>query len=168
MNLRLTKNTIVGNAMGTPVSGMTRSAFGGASPVAGLYSISPPVSDPIFGMYAVLTPVAGPSPAGGAQAAVRHRVGAADYYTIKGRIAPLQASKVESQPGGSMAWSGDVVKQVRASKMEVVAQQTSATGPLYVLSDRPIPGRNCIIVSRGFADVMSALKAAGGGQITIA
>ena len=160
MNLRLTKNTIMGNAMGTPVSGMTRSAFGGASPVAGLYSISPPVSDPIFGVYAILTPVAGPSPAGGAQAAVRHCVAVAQNIIIC-RTAPFEAATVGGSRGGSVAWSGDTGKMVQA-------QQASTAGPLYVLSDRPIPGRNCIIVSQGFADVISALKAAGGGQIIIA
>jgi hypothetical protein len=69
--------------------------------------------------------------------------------------------KVGGSPIGSVAWSGDVMKLVQA-------QQSPATGQLYVLSDRPIPGRNCIIMSSGFADVMSALKAAGGGLITIA
>jgi hypothetical protein len=166
VNLRLTNNTIVGDVMGRPVAGMTRSPYGGASPAAGLYSVSPPVSDPVFGMYAVLTPATGPSPDGSAQAAIRHRVGAADYYSIKGRIAPLQAATLAASPAGSAAWSGDVLKMVAASKMEMQAQ-SQGSGQVYVLSDRPIPGRDCIIVSFGFADMMSALNAAGGGQITI-
>jgi hypothetical protein len=65
MNLTLSHNTLSGNLMGTPVYGMTRSAFGGTSPPAGLYDISPPVGDPMFGMYAILTPVTGGASGGG-------------------------------------------------------------------------------------------------------
>jgi hypothetical protein len=39
---------------------------------------------------------------------------------------------------------------------------------VLVLSDRVIPGRNCIVMSLGFAGVMSVLQSAGGGQIAIA
>ena len=124
MNLTLSNNTLSGNLMGTPVYGMTRSPFGGASPPAGVYAISPPVSDPMFGMYAILTPVTGASSAGGSSL-----VGAYGKFFRKAERPP---------------------------------------DPVFVLSDRVIPGRNCIVMSLGFADAMSALQSAGGGQITIA
>jgi hypothetical protein len=35
----------------------------------------------------------------------------------------------------------------------------------FVLSSRPIPGRNCLVIRSNFADLMDALKSAGGATI---
>ena len=35
----------------------------------------------------------------------------------------------------------------------------------FVLSSRPIPGRNCLVIQSNFADLMDALKNAGGATI---
>jgi hypothetical protein len=38
---------------------------------------------------------------------------------------------------------------------------------MLVLSDKPIAGRNCLIVSQGFADLMQGLDASGGATLTV-
>jgi hypothetical protein len=37
-----------------------------------------------------------------------------------------------------------------------------------VLSDRPVLGRNSIVVSSGFADLMDALQTSGGARVRVA
>jgi hypothetical protein len=41
-------------------------------------------------------------------------------------------------------------------------------GPVFVLSDRPVLGRNCIVVNSGYADLMDALQTSGGAMVTVA
>ena len=41
------------------------------------------------------------------------------------------------------------------------------TKQVLVLSDKQIAGRNCLIVSLGFADLMLGLQAAGGASLTV-
>jgi hypothetical protein len=44
----------------------------------------------------------------------------------------------------------------------------SGSGPAsFILSSRSIPGRNCLIVRNNFADLMDALKSAGGATVKI-
>ncbi|HEY2431935.1 MAG TPA: hypothetical protein VGI12_04605 [Vicinamibacterales bacterium] len=38
---------------------------------------------------------------------------------------------------------------------------------MLILSDKPIAGRNCLIVTLGFADLMSGLDASGGATLTV-
>src|ERR1035437_9085944 len=115
MNLRLSKNTISGNLMGTPVTGMTRSAVGGTSPTAGLYDISPPISDPVFGMHAYLTPATGSSPAGSAKT---------DNFVEVKSAATMVTVKSGGSPAGSMA------SALNIGSRKVVAQQGPNTGPV--------------------------------------
>jgi hypothetical protein len=45
---------------------------------------------------------------------------------------------------------------------------SSAGGQAFVLSDRPVLGRNCVVVSSGFAGLMDGLQKAGGARVTVA
>jgi hypothetical protein len=38
----------------------------------------------------------------------------------------------------------------------------------FVLSSRPIPGRNCLVIQSNFADLMDALKSTGGATVRFA
>jgi hypothetical protein len=52
----------------------------------------------------------------------------------------------------------------------VPAEKWGAPGALeatFVLSDRPILGRNSVIVQSGFADLMDALKVSGGATLQV-
>jgi hypothetical protein len=44
---------------------------------------------------------------------------------------------------------------------------TAAAGQVFVLSSRPIAGQNSLVVSSGYADLMDALRAAGGASVTV-
>ena len=43
----------------------------------------------------------------------------------------------------------------------------AAAGQVFVLSNRPIAGQNSLVVSSGYADLMDALRAAGGASVTV-
>jgi hypothetical protein len=45
---------------------------------------------------------------------------------------------------------------------------TAPGGQVFVLSDRPVLGRNCVVVSSGFADLMDALQTSGGARVRMA
>ena len=46
-----------------------------------------------------------------------------------------------------------------------IASQVSPTTGAFLLSDRPIPGQNSIVVTLGFADLMDALQ--NGGEVSV-
>jgi hypothetical protein len=52
-------------------------------------------------------------------------------------------------------------------KMQPAPQHVDGAPSALVLSQRAIPGRYCLVVVAGFADLLSALRAAGGAQILI-
>jgi hypothetical protein len=37
----------------------------------------------------------------------------------------------------------------------------------FLLTDRLLPGRKCIVVTTGFANLVQALQSAGGARITV-
>lgn len=49
--------------------------------------------------------------------------------------------------------------------LDVASFPSSGSG--FVLSDRPIPGRNCLVCVSGFADLMEGLESSGGASIQI-
>jgi hypothetical protein len=113
---------------------------GGAAPPPGNYDIHPPVQDPIYGMVALMVPSASP--------------GSLPFDTVAAKLALANTHPQAFQYRGSPA----VVPAV---------QSVNTLSQPFVLSDKPIPGRNCIVVSAGFADLMDALQASGGTTIKV-
>jgi hypothetical protein len=74
---------------------------------------------------------------------------------IYGTIALVVPAEKWEAPGGRIA-----IKHAARSP-------TVGTEAAFVLSDRPIRGRNSVIVQSGFADLMDALKVSGGATLQV-
>jgi hypothetical protein len=132
--------TITGNLSGKFLHCTVRPAQGGALPPAGDYEILPPVSDPIYGRLAVMAPAGG---LGATKDVDKSTPAVRGKLIVKPYAAPpVVAMKFETPGAGG--------------------------GPVFVLSDRPVLGRNCIVVGSGFADLMDALQTAGGARVRVA
>jgi hypothetical protein len=114
-----------------------RPAQGGVLPPPGEYQIVAPVSDPIYGRLALMTPAGGSAPIPG-------------KFTEK----PLTGKSWEKPDSGKFSEKYDSI-------------HSAGGGQVFVLSDRPVLGRNCIVVSSGFADLMDALLTSGGATARV-
>jgi hypothetical protein len=139
-------STISGNLGGKQVNCAVRQVQGGFLP-PGTYHISVPIKDPIHGTMAQVTPVEvrGYDPA--------------KKKEIVGTSAKLHMPTAISayKPHGL---SADVVT-------EKVGADHTVHGQMFVLCDKPVIGRNTLVVSMGFADLMEALQISGGATFTI-
>lgn len=158
--------TITGSLGGRFLHCTMRPPQGGALPPAGDYEILPPVSDPVYGRLAVMAPVGGSfnPPAAGC------------------RSYPAVTQKLFFKPDAAKFWekplatavSGKVFQKPLATavsdrRIAFKPDQTpgAAGAQVFVLSDRPVLGRNSIVVGSGFADLMDALQTAGGARVTM-
>ena len=137
--------TIAGNLSGKFLHCTMRPAQGGALPPAGEYEILPPVSDPIYGRLALIVPAGG-------SAAIR--------IGKHGRLSATISDVSVQVCFGKSAVSGFIERPDTT--------KSAAGGQVFVLSDRPVLGRNCIVVSSGFADLMDGLQTSGGARVTVA
>jgi hypothetical protein len=64
----------------------------------------------------------------------------------------------------NVAAQGATAKHVGSAKH---AEAPGAAGQVFVISARPMQGRNCLVLTSGFADLMEALQIAGGAKIII-
>ena len=112
------------------------------APPPGNYEIHPPVQDPVYGMVALMVPTAGP----------------ASYANAPAALSPYQPVKL-----GTPAYVKMVSPAAGLTRVE-----SPTRGPqVFVISDKPIPGRNAVVISSGFADLMDALHAHGGATIQV-
>ena len=149
MQLKLSNNMITGNLAGKPIHCVVRMSQGTGSPARGDYVIPPPVSDPIYGQTAMMIDLKPGSPgvAQGLHFKVPGLGSSAGIFK-----APGSAS---SAGGGAMETGGGAGAAVPLTKQ------------VLVLSDKPIAGRNCLIISIGFADLMEGLQTTGGASLTV-
>lgn len=121
---------------------------------AGVYQIQPPMDDVVFGQLAVMTPV-GRADGGAVSGAYEFSGASASSFdkAIK-MVGPGGASESIA----SSASAGDFIKFVGPGH----------GAASFVLSSRPIPGRNCLVISSNFADFMDALKSTGGATVRFA
>jgi len=136
--------TITGNLSGKFLHCTMRPPQGGALPSAGDYEILPPVSDPIYGRLAVMAPVGG---LGATKDVDKSRSACSGFF--------------EKPDAAPRAMSG------RRMDFEPDRTHGAGGGQVFVLSDRPVLGRNSVVVSSGFADLMDALQTSGGARLTV-
>jgi len=156
--------TITGSLGGKFLHCTMRPPQGGALPPAGDYEILPPVSDPVYGRLAVMASVGG-------SGATKDP----DKGTVIGQkwFRKPDAAKFWEKPLAT-AVSGKVFQKPLATavsdrRIAFKPDQTpgAAGAQVFVLSDRPVLGRNSIVVGSGFADLMDALQTAGGARVTM-
>ena len=150
MELKLSNNMITGNLAGKPIHCVVRMSQGTGSPARGEYVIPPPVSDPIYGHTAMVIALKPGSP-GVAQGL---------HFKVPGLGSSAGIFKT---PGLSSSAGGGAMESAGGAG----AERQSQTNQVLVLSDKPIAGRNCLVVSMGFADLMLGLEASGGATLTV-
>ena len=150
MQLKLSNNAITGSLAGKLIHCVVRMSRGTGSPARGEYVIPPPVSDPIYGHTAMVIPST-PGSKG---------VAGALHFKVPGLGSSAGIFKTpglrSSAGGGAMESAGGAG-----------AERQSTTKEVLVLSDRPIAGTNCLIISIGFADLMEGLQTTGGASLTV-
>ena len=183
MQLSLSKNMITGNLAGKPIHCVVRMSPGTGSPAPGEYIVPPPASDAIFGQTALMIPVKPGSSGfasaqvdyffkGGGQAQVALKMG---FAPASKEARPVVPAALKMQPGVApshhMLKVPGLASSAGGGAMESAggagAERQSLTKEVLVLSDKPIAGRNCLIVSLGFADLMLGLQASGGAALTV-
>jgi hypothetical protein len=166
LNFGRSTRVIAGSLGGKFLHCTMRPARGGALPPAGEYEILRPVIDPIYGRLALMAPVGG----SGGILAEKHpdKLSAIGQKLFQKPNATLPA--VSGRLPGKLdasAVSALFIKFDQASPAtgKPIDTHGTAGGQVFVLSDRPVLGRNCIVVSSGFADLMDALQTSGGARV---
>ena len=144
---------IAGNLGGKQVNCAIRQVQGGHL-APGTYHISAPIKDPIYGTTAHLT-------------------SAAQLSSVEVRgWDPDKRKEVVGAAAKFHMPSAFVIKGTfRGAQSDVVTEKVGAdhisSGQVFVLCDKPVLGRNTLVVSMGFADLMDALQSSGGATVTI-
>lgn len=163
-SLEFRSGSVSGVLGGKVLNCMVHPSMPGSTPPAGLYQILPPVEDAVFGQLAVMTPV-------GMSAGTASRC---DKGIIVGSSAPslqrqggASAKAIEWKwGGGASAKAKEIGPSVGASVSlfdKFVGGRGGSTS--FILSSRPMPGRNCLVIANNFADFMDALTATGGATV---
>lgn len=190
--LELRKRVITGNLAGRPLCCFARPPLPGSEPAAGLYHIQPPVHDVIYGLVAVMVPVvmgtAGAGTPGGmmhvviksdrpggvtnkvdrpggvtAKLELRAGITAKVHTGVTAKISdPFWDSRMRELPGGVSA-KLELLSGI-SGKLELL----TGSAPAFVLSGCPVPGRRCLVIQSNFADLMDALRIAGGAAVRVA
>ena len=150
--LRSTSNRITGSLAGRPISCFFHPVSGGLPP--GNYKISGPMRNSVYGTFALLT-AAGPAPG----AAVQPGALAGKDWISAGWIEKGWIEK---------GWmnAGWVNRDWIESGWVSPPGQINQPG-VFVVMDKPLAGRNGIVVTSGFAELMAALQQAGGATVTV-
>ena len=157
LRFQVASRTITGNLGPNFFHCMMWPAQGGTLPPAGDYEIVPQASQPAYGWgrFALMTAVAGDYAGKGT-----HIPEKGTHIPEKGTHIPERSRfdfTAKQKPDGS--------KQ----KPDGIRQKPDGTAAGdFVLSDRPVWGQNCIVVSFGFDGLMDALQTAGGARATVA
>ncbi|CAD5373293.1 hypothetical protein RA210_U30205 [Rubrivivax sp. A210] len=139
--LTLAKNAIAGTVMGRPVNAFALDGKADAAPAPGEYDLLPPLEDPVFGVYII---------------AVRRGSGFKPGYDWR---------KLTAEPGVAVRHEGIKLPTTRMVEWKMPAGASSEDS--FVLSKQPIPGRNCVVLASGFADLLEALKGAPEAALTV-
>ena len=163
LNFALSSSAISGTLAGMNLHCVAHATYGAPALVPGEYDVFGPIDDPIYGRFALLQPAATP----GGPAATYKETSAQKWM----RPSPAAYKEVLAQKA-TVAPSASY-KQTVAQKCLAVPSFSWKCMPsrgdtgAVVLTDRQISGRNCIVVTIGFADLMDALLSAGGARITL-
>lgn len=167
---QLGSRVIAGNLGGKSLCCAMRPAQGGTLPPAGDYEILPPMNDPVYGRVALMVPVGG-SGAVRAQMAMQKCLVTAKLFMKPDWGTPAVATKFETPPAVGMKFerpAGVGMKFERPPAVGTKFERPGANGgQVFVLSNRPVLGRNCIVISSGFADLMDGLQTSGGARVTV-
>lgn len=96
---------------------------------------------------------------------------------LSGKVFPKMSGKLSPAASASFFLKPDAAKFGEKPLATAVSDKffqkpdasppSAAGGQVFVLSDRPVLGRNCIVVSSGFADLMDGLQTSGGARVRV-
>lgn len=177
MQLRLSNDAISGILAGKPIRCEVRIAPGTGSLPAGAYKIFPPTRDPMYGLTALALPLdQGSTGSGGYAREIKYALAS---KMDAPRSAQLKAAALASKVATPMSAQLKAAARAQSSKVDAprsaltaaagggAAEVKYGTKEVLVLSDKPIAGRNCLVVSQGFADLMLGLVASDGATLTV-
>jgi hypothetical protein len=126
----------------------------GATLPPGKYKISSPMHNSVYGTFALL------SAAGPAAGVAGHK----DWLSAAGPAAGVAGHKDWLSAAGPAVGLADHKDWVtRSDWIEFSINQSG----VFVLVARPLAGRNGIVITSGFAELMAALQQAGGATVTV-
>jgi len=150
ITLHSASNRLTAQLAGTYVTSIFRQPSGKAIP-PGNYILSAPMHNSVYGTFALLSPTREASPQGmlwidlwidiPVAASGKDWVSSresADWVTTRESAGWIDLPSVVNQPG------------------------------VFVLLERPLAGRNTILITAGFAELTAALHQAGGATVTVA
>ena len=140
MAIELKSGIITGVLAGRSLSCTTIPALPGWTPAAGRYQILPPTEDAILGLVAIALPVSD--------------VGGGIELLVHGG----QFEVFDKDHKGHSA-----VHQ----NLNGIPPGTPAATRGFLLSGRPLLGRNCLVIGSRFADLMDALRNSGGAMVNV-
>lgn len=159
------KNSSIKGNLGTQFVNCTLQIAGqGTLPPAGNYQILLHPGDPAYGPVAVL------GPAGSSQGSViTSHWWIADYSPSTGmtKISPSADTRTSAAPRMSALDASMKGSAITTTWVAGGLTQMARSPQVFVLSDKRIPGRNNLIVSNGFSDLLSALQKSGGASVTV-
>jgi len=159
--------TIAGSLGGKFLNCTIRPPQGGALPPAGDYEILPPMNDPIYGRVAVMASVGQSGPVR-VELAMQKCLVSASFF-LKPEATPTAiGQKIFLKPDARSTSISQKLFEKPMAARRMGHPASSAGGQAFVLSDRPVLGRNCVVVSSGFADLMDGLQKAVGARVTVA
>ena len=173
MSIEIKDGTYTGNFGGRLLNGLAVPSIPGVTPAAGWYHIAPPVEDIVFGLVAVMSPTGalGGSQYGG-------KLFPKDDWTQFPKYFDNDTSAnkkyVKDMFGGGASggkldkWRSIEWKWTGGSAPMLDKWRDPVSGAIpFVISSRPIPGRNCLVIPSRFADFMDALRISGGVDVRV-
>ena len=164
---------LTGNLGGKSVNCAIRQVLGGHLQ-PGTYHISVPIKDPIHGMTAQVTPVEVRG-YDATRASMPHLSSAVQVSKVVVRgYDPVKKKEIVGT-AASKSHLGDAALGIHAPSPvlskgkwgDIVSEKVGPGRMMFVLCDKPVLGRNTLIVSMGFADLIEALHSSGGATFTI-
>ena len=139
ITLHSASNRLTAQLGGTYVTSLFRQPSGKGIP-PGHYTLSAPMHNSVYGTFALLSPAREASVWGMGWIDIHGPVGAAaeDWVTTRESAGWIDLPSLVNQP------------------------------EVFVLLEQPLAGRNIILMTDGFAELMAALHQAGGATVTVA
>ncbi len=179
--LLLADNQITGDILGKPIFGKTVPATLDGSLPRGLFDLKAPEHDPVFGAFVLAVRQVGgavaiahadekrPTGVGSGGGAVAYGFEKVRPIGVEIDKKPMSTSRFVEWKRPLQANFGDHIGPGTAEsiKMQTPLQSPDGAPSAFVISQRAIPGRHCLVIVAGYSDLLDALKASGGAELMV-
>ena len=149
--VKLAAGTISGTINGKTIAASFR--VKGSKPPSGDYAVQV-MRDPVYGYFLLMAPV--PKVKACSVGVGAHWIELSPPGVSANRVwAPQQEPAAEH-----LVVTLSTAVSARALSINIPRLPHSAEAPLFILSEKSISGRNCIVLTRGFSELVAALDSA--------